>query len=103
MLGSSVDISERGEELILSFGGDSARGIDAGTLWTECRSASARRRRIEGTQLPVPRNLKITEAHFVGHYGLHVAFSADPLGGVFPWSQLLELSQRPQMRDFILP
>jgi DUF971 family protein len=102
MPASQVTVSFSGDELIVTVEDGTARAIDVGTLWAECRSAAARRRRIEGTHLPAPRNLKITETSVVGHYGLHIVFSSDPLGGVFPWPMLIALSRRPQMHDFIV-
>jgi DUF971 family protein len=101
MLAPELTISASGEALVLKSDGG-GRSIGVETLWSECRSAAARRRRIEGTHLPAPLGLRITEANVVGHYGLHIVFSADARGGVFPWPMLIELSRRPQIADYII-
>jgi len=36
-------------------------------------------------------------------YGIHIAFSDDAHGGVFPWQMIFEIAQRPQAADFITP
>jgi DUF971 family protein len=102
MPATQATVSPCGDALIVINEDGSERAIDVATLWAECRSAAARRRRIEGTHLPAPRDLRITETSVVGRYGLHVVFSADPLGGVFPWPMLVELGQCPQVADFII-
>lgn len=101
MLAPQITVSTAGDALVLKTGDGSARAIDVATLWTECRSATARRRRIDGAHLPLPSGLRITATTAAGHYGLHVAFSADAVGGVYPWPMLIELSRRPQLHDFI--
>jgi len=47
-----------------------------------------------------PPSLAIVTLTDVG-YGVHVAFSADAYGGIFPWPMLMDLSLRPQIEDFI--
>ena len=69
----------------------------------KCPSALGRRRRIDGTHLAVPPSLRVTELAQVGAYGLHITFSADARGGVYPWPMLTELSLRLQVDDFIAP
>lgn len=101
MLAPQITVSTAGDALVLTTGNGSSRAIDVATLWTECRSAAARRRRIDGVHLTPPGGLRITATAAAGHYGLHVAFSADAVGGVYPWPMLNELGRRPQMHDFI--
>lgn len=95
-----VSISEEGDRLRVTLDGGHQRSIDVGTLWSACPGAAARRRRLEQRNA-APPDLRIASLAEVG-YGLHVAFSADAHGGVFPWPMIIELSQRPQMHDFII-
>jgi DUF971 family protein len=103
MSNPEIAVLNYGERLDVARSGGQRRSIDARTLWVECPSAGGRRRRIDGTHALVPPGLRITEVTEVGAYGLHVAFSADVRGGVFPWPMLIELSERPQVADFITP
>jgi DUF971 family protein len=98
-----IAVLNYGDHLDVALTGRQRRSLDVSTLWTECPSAAGRRRRIDGTHTIVPPGLRITEVTEVGTYGLHVAFSADVRGGVFPWPMLIELSERPQVDDFITP
>jgi len=98
-----ISVLNYGDHLDVALVGGQRRSIDARTLWVECPSAAGRRRRIDGTHALVPPGLRITEVTEVGTYGLHVAFSADVRGGVFPWPMLMELSGRLQVADFITP
>jgi DUF971 family protein len=100
---SEIAVLNYGDRLDVALAHGRRRSLDAGTLWIECPSAAGRRRRIDGTHTVVPPGLRITEVTEVGTYGLHVAFSADVRGGVFPWPMLIELSERPQIADFITP
>jgi DUF971 family protein len=100
---SEIAVLNYGDRLDVALAHGRRRSLDAGTLWIECPSAAGRRRRIDGTHTVVPLGLRITEVTEVGTYGLHVAFSADVRGGVFPWPMLIELSERPQVADFITP
>ena len=97
-----IEVFNYADRLDVALADGRRRSLDARTLWIECPSAAGRRRRIDGTHTVVPQGLRITEITEVGTYGLHVAFSADVRGGVFPWPMLIELSERPQVADFII-
>ena len=99
MAGSRISVIDDGERLSLTLEDGRQRAISAETLWMECPGAAARRRRIDGCNA-APVNLKVIATTVVG-YGLHIAFSADTRGGVFPWPMLVDLSLRPQVADFI--
>ncbi|HWK39761.1 MAG TPA: hypothetical protein VNR88_12650 [Hyphomicrobium sp.] len=96
-------------ELSLAAGGESVsvtlangrRLLSAEMLWCVCPGARAKRRRIDGINTP-PSGLAVTALTDVG-YGVHVAFSADAFGGIFPWPMIIDLSLRPQLEDFIAP
>jgi DUF971 family protein len=100
MISPKLSVLDSGGRLSLDLGDGSQRTIVAATLWSECPGALARRRRLDGRGDPPP-GLKISALAEVS-YGIHVAFSSDPLGGVFPWPMLIALSQRPEMHDFIV-
>jgi DUF971 family protein len=101
MVTPEVSVLDAGESIAVTLADGTRRSVAAATLWTECPSALGRRRRIDGTHLAIPRGLKITELAQVGAYGLHITFSADARAGVYPRRMLAELSQRPQVNDFI--
>lgn len=101
MIASNLSVLDAGESLGIALDDGRQRTIPVAALWAECPGASARRRRLEGRNVP-PRGLKITELTDAG-YGIHIAFSSDAHGGVFPWAMLLDLAQRPQIGDFITP
>jgi DUF971 family protein len=98
-----IEVLNYGDRLEVALANGRRRSLHANTLWIESPSAAGRRRRIDGTHTMVPQGLRITEVTEVGAYGLHVAFSADVRGGVFPWPMLIELSERLQVADFIAP
>jgi DUF971 family protein len=98
-----IAVLNYGNRLDVALTGRQRRSLAVSTLWTECPSAAGRRRRIDGTHQKVPPGLRISELTEAGVYGLHVAFSADLRGGVFPWPMLIELVLRPQVADFIAP
>lgn len=98
-----IEVVNLGDRLDITLVDGRRRSLDAPTLWVECPSAGGRRRRIDGTHLDVPSGLRITEVTEAGVYGLHVAFSADVRGGVYPWPMLVDLCLRPQVADFITP
>jgi DUF971 family protein len=98
-----IDVLNFGDRLDVTFADGRRRSLAAHMLWAQSPSAAGRRRRIDGTHDDVPRNLRITQLSEVGNYGLHIAFSADVRGGVFPWPMLIELTERPRVEDFITP
>ena len=103
MITPEVSILDAGERIAVTLADGTRRSVAAATLWTECPSALGRRRRIDGMHLASPPDVKIAELAQVGAYGLHITFSADARGGVYPWPMLTELSLRPQVDDFITP
>lgn len=101
MIASNLSVIDAGESLGIALDDGRQRAIAVATLWAECPGALARRRRLDGRN-GAPRGLKITQLTDAG-YGIHIAFSSDAHGGVFPWAMLLDLVQRPQIDDFITP
>ncbi len=95
----TIHLTPGGRAATISLADGRKRTIAAETLWDACPGAKAKRRRLDGAA-PHPAGLAVTGLADVG-YGLHVAFSHDAHGGVFPWPMLLELCMRPQMADFI--
>src|SRR5262245_45389070 len=98
-----IEVLNYGNRLDVALVDGQRRSVDVSTLWIECLSAAGRRRRIDGTHTIIPPGLRITDVTEVGTYGLHIAFSADMRGGVFPWSLLVALCECHQVADFIMP
>lgn len=101
MAAPQISVIDDGRRLSVTLENGRQRAVAVEMLWSECPGASARRRRIDGSNA-VPTNIRVTAVTEVG-YGLHIAFSADARGGVFPWPMLVELSTRPTIEDFITP
>lgn len=101
MSAPQISVIDEGRRLSVTLENGYRRAVGVETLWSECPGASARRRRIDGSDA-VPANVRVTAVTEVG-YGVHIAFSADTRGGVFPWPMLVELSMRPTIEDFITP
>ena len=103
MVAQEISVADAGEALAITLADGRRRSVAAETLWLECPSAKARRRRIDGRIREAPRGVKITDLTRVGAYGVNIGFSDGQNGGVFPWAMLVELSLRPQIDDFITP
>lgn len=101
MAAPQISVIDDGRRLSVTLEDGSRRAVAVETLWSQCPGASARRRHIDGRNA-APPDVRVTAATEVG-YGLHIAFSADTRGGVFPWPMLVELSTRPTIEDFITP
>ena len=61
--------------------------IGAALLRAECRSAGARRARIDN-QAPAPGDVRIAALHPVGNYAVNIAFSDGQDRGIYPWAFL---------------
>ena len=96
-----LSLAAGGESVSVTLANGRRRLLPAETLWCACPGARAKRRRIDGINTP-PADLAVTALTDVG-YGVHVAFSADAFGGIFPWPMIIDLSLRPQLEDFIAP
>lgn len=94
-----LSLAAEGESIRIILADGTRRSLSVETLWCACPGARAKRRRIDGINVPPP-SLAIVTLTDVG-YGVHVAFSADAYGGIFPWPMLMDLSLRPQIEDFI--
>jgi DUF971 family protein len=103
MVGQEILVVDAGGALAVTLADGRWRSVTAETLWLECPSAKARRRRIDARIREAPRGVKITHLAQVGAYGINIAFSDGQNGGVFPWPMLIELCLRPQVEDFISP
>lgn len=99
---SSIEANATGSHLEIVWADGSSSRVEAGALWTGCRSAVGVRRRIEGRHLDVPVGLTITRLESIGSYGVNIAFSDGHDRGIYPWQLLREIASRPTVADFIL-
>jgi DUF971 family protein len=96
-------IADGGRTLIVAWEGGGESRLAAGVLWGECRSAGARRRRLDGANIDSAADLAIVGAWPVGRYGINIAFSDGHDRGIYPWALLADLARRPTVDDFLMP
>lgn len=96
-----VEVAEDGHALFLLVAGSRRHALDAALLWAECPSAQGRVRRQRGEHLAPPHDLAITSVRGIGSYGVNVAFSDGHDRGIYPWSYLATLAERPRLEDFL--
>jgi DUF971 family protein len=96
-----VEVAEDGQALFV-VGSDGRRyALDAALLWVECPSARGRVRREQGKHRTPPAGLVIKNVRGIGSYGVNVAFSDGHDRGIYPWSYLAALVERPRIEDFL--
>ncbi|MBX9926682.1 MAG: DUF971 domain-containing protein [Hyphomicrobiaceae bacterium] len=91
-----------GAALIVRLPSRATATISAELLWTECRSAAGRRRRMGPVEPEPPADLRIIRVEAVGLYGVNIAFSDGHDRGIYPWTFLDALASRPGINDFII-
>lgn len=95
-----VELADGGRTLALLLDDGRRRSIDAALLWVECPSAAGRVRRLRGRPTAAP-DLSIVALAEIGRYGVNIAFSDGHDRGIYPWSYLAALAERPQLEDFL--
>lgn len=96
-----VEITQGGQTLLVISGDGRRRALGAALLWAECPSAQGRVRRLKGKHREPPPRLVITSAREIGTYGVNIVFSDGHDRGIYPWSYLATLAERPQLEDFL--
>lgn len=96
-----VEIAEDGRALVVVAADGRRRVLEAGLLWAQCPSAQGRVRRLRGQHLKPPAHLAIASVRAIGAYGLNIAFSDGHDRGIYPWSYLAGLAERPKLEDFL--
>lgn len=96
-----VEVAEDGHALFIVESDGRRHTLDAALLWAECPSARGRVRREQGTHRTPPAGLAITNVRGIGSYGVNVAFSDGHDRGIYPWSYLVALVERPRIEDFL--
>jgi DUF971 family protein len=99
----SFQVVDDGRTLIVAWAAGGESRLAASQLWAECRSAGARRRRLDGCDINPPSALAIVAVSPVGRYGISIAFSDGNDRGIYPWSMLAGLGRRPTVDDFLMP
>jgi prepilin-type processing-associated H-X9-DG protein len=99
---AAVEIVSGGQGLVLISADGRQRELSAALLWSECPSAQGRVRRERGLHHAVPHGLVITAANVIGTYGVNIAFSDGHARGIYPWTYLATLSERPKLEDFLI-
>lgn len=98
----AVEIADRGRALVVVGSDGRRRDLAARLLWAECPSALGRVRRAQGRHRTPPAHLAITSAREIGTYGVNIAFSDGHDRGIYPWSYLAALAERPRLEDFLI-
>jgi DUF971 family protein len=96
-----VEIAEGGYALAIVAADGRRRCLTAALLWSECPSAQGRVRRARG-ESTAPDGIAIAAVSEIGSYGVNIAFSDGHDRGIYPWSYLSMLAQRPQLDDFLI-
>jgi DUF971 family protein len=98
---ADVEIAEDGHALVVVAADGRRRALAASLLWAECPSAQGRVRRARGAHRSPPARLAITQVREIGAYGVNIVFSDGYDRGIYPWSYLAALAERPQLEDFL--
>ncbi len=96
-----VEVAADGHALFVVSLDGGRRALDAAVLWAACPSARGRVRREQGQHRAPPAGLAITAVREVGSYGVNIAFSDGHDRGIYPWSYLAQLSEKPKLEDFL--
>lgn len=97
-----LELTDDGRALVCIAEDGRRREISATLLWQQCPSAQGRVRRMRGRHHTPPDGLTIDAVNEVGGYGVNIAFSDGHARGIYPWSYLAELAQRPKLEDFLV-
>jgi DUF971 family protein len=97
---ADVEVAIGGSALVIKQADGRHRSLSAALLWSECPSAQGRVRRARG-QSTAPAGIAITDVRDVGAYGINIIFSDGHDRGIYPWSYLATLAERPQLEDFL--
>jgi len=105
MVGSSeasiperLEVRDEGLTLRIVWPNQHADELGAGLLRRECRSAGARRRRIDGVDVEAD-DVRITAVEPVGNYAVNIAFSDGEERGIYPFIFLAELAMAHRTAD----
>ncbi len=93
MMPERLEVRDGGRLLRIIWPDGRAETIGAALLRAECRSAGARRARIDGIAPPAG-DVRITAIELVGAYAANIAFSDGQDRGIYPWPYLADLAQR---------
>lgn len=96
-----IEIADGGRALVVTAADGDRRRLEAGLLWSECPSAAGRARRARGLGR-APDGIAITALREIGSYGVNIAFSDGHDRGIYPWSYLATLAERPRLEDFLI-
>ena len=88
----SIDIT--GPEVRLRWK-DAGASLPAPLLRVNCHCTECRQVAAKGGTVTAATGLQVTGASPVGGYGVQLRFSDGHDRGIFPWSQLRELADRP--------
>jgi len=95
-----VEVAVGGSALVIKQADGRHCSLSAALLWSECPSAQGRVRRARG-QRTAPSDIAIADVREVGTYGVNIVFSDGHDRGIYPWSYLATLAERPQLEDFL--
>lgn len=81
-----------GSALLVTWENGEVSRLGASMLRRNSRSASARRAEMGGEQPSVSKDIRLTDLHPVGSYGVQLIFSDGHDRGIYPWSYLRQLA-----------
>jgi DUF971 family protein len=79
--------------LVLHWPDGSASALSAGLLRRHCRSAGAKRQRIDGVVPFIGSDITIADVRPIGHYAINLVFSDGHDRGIYPWTFLRDLGE----------
>ena len=97
----SWDLAQDGSAVAIAWSDRASATLDAKTLWLNCPSAAAKRRRMDGTAQITDPKLHIVRATPIGRYGINIAFSDGHDRGIYPSPYLRALAARSSRNDFL--
>lgn len=91
-----IEIRDGGRRLGIVWASGAAADLTAALLRAECRSAGARRARIDdaGRAARPPEDIRIVAVTPIGHYAVNIAFSDGQDRGIYPWGYLADLARQ---------
>jgi DUF971 family protein len=93
MMPERLEVRDSGRVLRIVWAGGSVGELSAGLLRAECRSADARRARIDAAAAPAG-DVRITGVSVIGNYAVNIEFSDGERRGLYPWEMLAALERR---------
>jgi len=93
-----LEVRDGGLMLRIVWPNEHVDELGAGLLRRECRSAGARRRRIDGMHVGTD-HVRITAVEPVGIYAVNIAFSDGEERGIYPFTYLAELAMADRKTD----